>query len=219
MVANSDGNGAFDREYFRGRPDPRSAGRSVLYWNEEFRSTIWGHMTLVNLSSLVEPVYTGFANTTNPLDVPTNSDVADEAHLQNALVDYTHPGVNINDPYDGAYSAKAMPVDVALGKIDTLDVLGSSHLATIQVWYRLLNCGFNLPASAGTDCFLNRIRSRVPGGDRAYVRIDGPFSYENWIEGLRAGRSFVTSGRWKRNYPVKQATVPETRSNWITRPT
>ena len=27
------------------------------------------------------------------------------------------------------------------------------------MWYRLLNCGFHLPASAGTDCFLNRIRS------------------------------------------------------------
>ena len=61
MVANSDGDGVFDREYFRGRPDPLSNERTVLYWNEEFRSTIWGHMTLLNLDHLVEPIFTGFA--------------------------------------------------------------------------------------------------------------------------------------------------------------
>ncbi|WP_410963647.1 hypothetical protein, partial [Salmonella sp. SAL4455] len=42
MVANSDGDGVFDREYFRGRPDPLSSDSIVLYWNQEFRSTIWG---------------------------------------------------------------------------------------------------------------------------------------------------------------------------------
>src|SRR5262249_53073718 len=58
MVANSDSNGIYDREHFRGRPDPLSDERTVLYWNEEFRSTIWGHMTLLNLKHMVEPVYT-----------------------------------------------------------------------------------------------------------------------------------------------------------------
>ena len=46
MVANSDGDGVFDREFFRGRLDARSTPRTLLYWNQEFRSTIWGHMTL-----------------------------------------------------------------------------------------------------------------------------------------------------------------------------
>jgi hypothetical protein len=51
-----------------------------------------------------------------------------------------------------------------------------------------------LPASAGTDCFLNRIRSRYSGADRVYVNIDGPLDYQKWIAGLRVGRSFVTNG-------------------------
>ena len=51
MVANSDGDGVFDREFFLGRPDPLSTDRTILYWNEEFRSTIWGHMTLLNLQA------------------------------------------------------------------------------------------------------------------------------------------------------------------------
>src|SRR5262249_40423070 len=49
-------------------------------------------------------------------------------------------------------------------------------------------------ASAGTDCFLNRIPSKLPGSDRAYVKVDGPFSYRGWIDGLKAGRTFVTNG-------------------------
>jgi len=193
VVANSDTDGVFDREFFRGRPDAVSSAEHVLYWNEEFRATLWGHMTLVNLKHLVEPIMTGFQDTTNPWDSPSNSDIADRTHLQGGHVNYTHAAQNLADPYLSAYSAKALPVDVALGKIDSLDINGSFE-ATVPLWHRLLNCGFRLPASAGTDCFLNRIRSRLPGSDRAYVKIEGPFSYDGWIQGLKAGRSFVTNG-------------------------
>jgi len=193
MVANSDTDGVFDREFFRGRPDPISTSETILYWNQEFRSTHWGHMTLVNLNQLVEPIFTGFKDTTNPWDIPTNSDIADRTHLQKGLVNYTHGAQNPDDPYLGAYAGKSIPVDVALGKIDTID-LNASYAGTVPLWYRLLNCGFHVPGSAGTDCFLNRIRSQLPGASRVYVKIDGQFSYQAWIEGLRAGRSFVTNG-------------------------
>jgi Tol biopolymer transport system component len=193
VVANSDTDGIFDREYFRGEPDPVSTKEHVLYWNEEFRATLWGHMTLYNLKHLVEPIMTGFRGTTNPWDVPTNADIADHTHLQGGHVNYTHPAQDPRDPFITAYSAKAMPVDVALGKIDSLDV-NAGYEATVPLWYRLLNCGFRLPASAGTDVFLNRIRSRLPGSDRAYVKVEGPFSYGAWVRGLKAGRSFVTNG-------------------------
>ena len=194
MVANSDGNGTFDRQYFRGTPDPLSTDETVLYWNQEFRSTIWGHMTLLNLKQLVEPIYTGFAHTTNPHDYPTNSDVADSTHDQHGHVNYTHPASNVMDPYLTAYAAKAIPLDVALGKIDSMDVMGSNHRANMPLWYRMLNCGFQLPAAAGTDCFLNRIPSRLPGQDRVYVEVPGEFSYQGWIDNLQAGRTFVTNG-------------------------
>jgi hypothetical protein len=196
MVANSDGDGVFDRQFFRGGPDPMSARRRVLYWNEEFRSTIWGHMTLVNLERLVEPIFTGFAATTNPFDLPSNADIASRTRAEKGVASYTHPASNRESPYDGAYSAKGLPIDAALGHIDTVDVMGFGYDATLPLWYKLLNCGFRLPAAAGTDCFLNRIGSFPPGWGRAYVRIDGEFSYARWIEGQRAGRSFVTTGPW-----------------------
>lgn len=193
MVANSNTDGVFDREFFRGRPDPLSTAETILYWNQEFRSTSWGHMTLLSLDRLVEPIFTGFKDTTNPWDVPTNADIAERTRRQQGLANYTHVARNIGDPYLGAYSAKGLPVDVALGVIDTLDLNGA-YAASVALWYRLLNCGFRLPPSAGTDCFLNRINSQLPGADRVYVRIDGAFSYKSWIDALRAGRSFVTNG-------------------------
>src|SRR5581483_10433613 len=90
IVANSNGDGIFDRSFFRGGPDPRSTGETILYWNQEFRSTVWGHMTLVNLKQVVEPVRTGLKDTTNPWDIPTNADVADRTHWQQGHVNYTH---------------------------------------------------------------------------------------------------------------------------------
>lgn len=193
VVANSDTDGIFDREFFRGRPDSVSGPRNILYWNQEFRATLWGHMTLVNLRQLVEPIMTGFAGTTNPWDAPTNSDIADHTHLQGGHVNYTHPAQNPADPYGTAYSAKSLPVDVALGKIDSIDI-NQQYEGTVPLWHRLLNCGFRIPASGGTDCFLNRVQSGLPGSSRAYVRVDGEFSYAGWIQGLKAGRTFVTNG-------------------------
>lgn len=193
VVANSDTDAVFDREFFRGRPDHLSTQETILYWNQEFRSTFWGHLTLVNLKQLVEPIFTGFKDTTNPWDVPTNSDIALETHRHHGHSNYTHPFRHLEDPYKGPYSAKGIPVDVALGHIDSLDI-NSGYPTPLRTWYQFLNCGFQLPASAGTDCFLNRIRSRYPGQDRVYVNIDGPLDYQKWIAGLRTGRSFVTNG-------------------------
>jgi len=150
-------------------------------------------MTLVNLKQVVEPVMTGFRDTTNPWDVPTNADIADRTHWQKGHVNYTHAIQNPAKPFENPYAAKGLPIDMALGKIDSLD-LNNSYAGTVPIWHRLLNCGFRLPPSAGTDCFLNRIFSQLPGSDRVYVRLDGPLTYAAWIDGLKKGRSFVTNG-------------------------
>lgn len=192
MVANSDADVVFDRPFFRGGPDPLSTEETILYWNQEFRSTLWGHMTLINLQQLVEPLFTGFAGTTNPHDLPSNADIADRAHWQKGLVNYTHVSQG-QDWLKTPYAAKSIPIDVALGAIDTLDI-NNFWAASVPLWYRLLNCGFRVPATAGTDVFLNRIDSRLPGGDRVYVHLDGPLTYPSWIDGLKNGRSFVTNG-------------------------
>ncbi len=136
----------------------------------------------------------GFLDTTNPRDVPTNADIADRTRAQKGAVSYTHPASNPDSFYDGAYAAKGLPVDAALGRIDTMDVMGSGYEASRRLWYRLLNCGFRVPAAAGTDVFLNRITSYPPGWGRCYVKLTNGLSYDEWMQGQKAGRSFITTG-------------------------
>ncbi|MFV1995364.1 MAG: CehA/McbA family metallohydrolase, partial [Verrucomicrobiales bacterium] len=194
VIANSDGEAVFDREFFLGQLDPRSTGDTLVYWGQEFRSTIWGHLTLSNLSQLVEPIMTGFPGTTNPWDVPTNADIAQRVSDQGGLVGYTHPAGNPLDLYDQPYASKGLPVDAALGRIALMDVHGHTYKGSTQLWYRLLNCGLPVVGSSGTDVFLNRLRSLPPGWARTYVHLPDGLGYQSWTEGQRAGRSFFTNG-------------------------
>jgi len=59
-------------------------------------------------------------------------------------------------------------------------------------WYDMLNLGFRITPTAGTDypC----VAPRIPGQERFYTKVEGPFTYKNWLEGVRAGRTFVTTG-------------------------
>jgi hypothetical protein len=60
-----------------------------------------------------------------------------------------------------------------------------------QTYYALLNCGFRLRPSAGTASGVHPVPL---GFGRVYVRLPDGFSYQAWMEGLAAGRSFVTTG-------------------------
>lgn len=60
-----------------------------------------------------------------------------------------------------------------------------------QTYYALLNCGFRLRPSAGTASGVHPVPL---GFGRVYVHLPDGFSYERWMQGLNAGRSFVTTG-------------------------
>ncbi|HYO84645.1 MAG TPA: hypothetical protein VES20_24800, partial [Bryobacteraceae bacterium] len=61
LVANAEGARTYDREFFEGKPSMLSTANHILYWNEEFRNRIvYGHMALLNLTALTDPLYTSF---------------------------------------------------------------------------------------------------------------------------------------------------------------
>ena len=60
-----------------------------------------------------------------------------------------------------------------------------------KCYYALLNCGFDMKPSAGTASGVHPVPL---GFGRVYVHVEEPFTYGKWIEGLAAGRSFVTTG-------------------------
>ena len=64
-------------------------------------------------------------------------------------------------------------------------------LWAMEVYYKFLNCGFKLPASAGSA---SGVKPSPLGYERVYVRLAGKFSYRDWFHGLKAGRSFATNG-------------------------
>ena len=61
--------------------------------------------------------------------------------------------------FDGA-SIKELPVDLALGHRTAMDVLSNNdENATMEMWYRLLNCGFRVAIPAGTDAFRRLLKN------------------------------------------------------------
>ncbi len=186
-----------DIAYFRTDADPVSTPTFLLRHAQEFHTSVWGHLGLLGLRShYLLPEYAGYPNTAAASLALTNAVVADFAHAQGALVGYVHPFDARPDPTDTtAPLLYELPVDVALGKVDYLEVMGySDHLITSEIWYRLLNCGFRLPAAAGTDAFPNFASLRGPPGlVRVFVQSGAKLDHGRWLAGLRAGRTFVTN--------------------------
>jgi TolB protein len=80
--------------------------------------------------------------------------------------------------------------------VDYYEALGfvDDYEATARVWFRLLNCGFRLPAGAGTDAMANFASLRGPVGmNRVFVR-SGTLEHRRWLSQLKQGRSFATNG-------------------------
>src|SRR2546426_528203 len=119
------------------------------------------------------------------------------AHEQGALTGYVHPFDATPDPANTDEPlTHDLPVGAALGKVDYFEVVGfSNHLVTSGIWYRLLDCGFRLPAGAGTDAMANFASLRGPVGmNRVYVRTGVRPDHARWLAGIRAGRTFATNG-------------------------
>ncbi|MBM3966495.1 MAG: hypothetical protein FJ308_15740 [Planctomycetes bacterium] len=62
---------------------------------------------------------------------------------------------------------------------------------THQTYWALLNCGLRLQPTAGTATGVHPVPI---GFGRVYVHTPGGFNYDRWIDGLKLGNSFVTTG-------------------------
>ncbi len=178
-----------------------SDGQGFVAQGQEFHTSYWGHRGLLNLKEhLLLPGYAGYPNTAAASLYPMNSDVYDMAHAQGALVGAVHPFDEEPNPFatPAQRITDELPVDVALGKLDYMEIVGfSDHKSTAAVWYRLLNLGFHIPAGGGTDATTNYaapIRGNV-GFDRVYVQVPaGPLNFASWTDALANGKSFATNG-------------------------
>jgi TolB protein len=186
-----------DIAYFSPELDPISNEHFVLQHAQEFHTSYWGHLGVLNLTrNLILPGYVAYANTAAASPFPTNAQVADLAHGQTALVGYVHPLESVPHPEKDPLTYE-LPADVALGKVDYIEVVGfADHKSTAEVWYKLLNCGFRLPTAGGTDFMGNYASLRGPAGlNRVYAEVPaGPLKLQSWLNSIKAGRTFATNG-------------------------
>jgi len=190
-----------DIAYFSVQPDPVSDKDFLLMHSQEFHTSFWGHLGVIGLREhYLLPDYVAYPNTAAASLYPSNATVADNAHAQGALVGYVHPFDTLPDPVNDPVLHNALPVDVALGKVDYFEVVGfSNHRITAEIWYRLLNCGFRLPAAGGTDAMANFSSLRGPvGQNRVYVDTGKPLAdpsarQAQWLGALSKGRSMATN--------------------------
>jgi TolB protein len=179
--------------------DPASTPTTLVVHGQEFHTSYWGHLGLLGLKgNILLPGYAGYPNTAAASLFPTNADVADLAHGEGALVGYVHPFEEPPQPLTrpAHTDADELPVDVALGKVDYMEIVSfADHQATAGVWYRLLNLGFRMPAAGGTDAMADYAILRGPVGlNRVYASVpDGPLASGEWLEALRQGRTFATN--------------------------
>ncbi len=170
-------------------------GETTLYQAQEYHTSYWGHLGLLHLDDhFLTPDFSSYRHTALASPYPHNGVVADLAHQQGALVGYVHPYDSLPEPGTAERLTHAFPADLALGKADYIEVVAfADHLATAEVWHRMLNLGFRIPAGAGTDAMSNYASLRGPVGlNRVYLRtLDrSPSALK---ETLRQGKGFVTN--------------------------
>jgi hypothetical protein len=187
-----------DVTLFGGGLDPVSTAATLVKHDQEYHTSWWGHTGHLGLKQfLILPDYAGYADTAAASLFPDNATIMDLAHGQGGVSGYVHPfDPPVPDPSGTDPITNGLPIDVALGKADYMEIVGfSDHLTTAEVWYRLLNAGLRLPAGGGTDAMANYASLRGPVGmNRVFVRSGSKLDYGAWLAALKAGWTFATNG-------------------------
>ncbi|MFO0953242.1 MAG: CehA/McbA family metallohydrolase, partial [Isosphaeraceae bacterium] len=121
--------------------EARSPGYSVRS-GEESRSEFYGHINLLGPERIVRPLSVGSMYANSPPAYPYPARIFSEGRSLGAVVGYAH--------FDGSMTHSTLPLDLALGNIDFVEVFQFGLLKTDR-WYELLNAGFRVTGIAGSD--------------------------------------------------------------------
>ena len=110
--------------------------------------------------------------------------VFERTRLGGATTGYAHLGELFN-------GRRGLALDVPFGLVEFIEVLQGGRLST-QVWYSFLNLGFKVLPVGGADW--PYFGPTLPGVERTYVKVDGPFTIDSWLAGFRRGHAYVTNG-------------------------
>ncbi len=178
-----------------GEPIPLSTSETILRYSQEYRG-YFGHFALIGIDEFKMPMIGGVPSTPFAPDTLGLGHI-DAARAEGGIAGFVHP---FNGPTatPGDVGRRDLPVLAALGKADFYDVVSvaSRELESAAVYYRLLNSGIRLAATGGTDNFSDVWFDASGGTARTYARLapGEAFGFSTWIDAVRAGRTFATSG-------------------------
>jgi hypothetical protein len=198
LVANKE-NRVFDYQYFEPGGGEHSVSKNdpetKMLVGEEYRPPFYGHVFMLGLRDhLLSPFVTGYEGTGIESLYPSNTDMFRKALEQNAVTGYVHAFSGDTDPLAGDLGvAKGFPVDAALGTTQCLEWSNSSR-AQLKVWHHALNNDLRVTPTGGEDSISNLHSSKLVGSVRTYAYLGQDFSVAKWLDALRQGHTFFTSG-------------------------
>ena len=80
-----------------------------------------------------------------------------------------------------------------LPAVDFLSMVDTPYVWELNIWYHTLNVGYRTRVSGETD--FPCIYGEKVGLGRSYVKLDGKLDYDQWCEGIRQGRNYVSDGK------------------------
>jgi hypothetical protein len=184
--------GDFDGRNTWGAAESGGEGEYLLRVGTENRQHLMGHISLLGYGGrMITPLCTGGPDESGMGDglEALMSDWARQCKAQGGLVVMPH------FPQPRLENAST----IVHGDIDAVEMCSWNDLYSgidpysLVDWYRYLNCGYFVPAVGGTD----KMTASTPiGAVRTYARLDPgvALTYENWMQAVRGGHTFVSYG-------------------------
>jgi hypothetical protein len=144
----------------------------------------YGHVMLLHLPELIQPVSIGPGITKQGTDSPPLARGIDTARGLGSTIIWCHNQWGLED----------IPNWLG-GKLHANNIFdGGTHGSYRHSFYRYLNAGLKVPFSTGTDWFIYDFSRVYVVADEGQVIGNKYLSSEEWLKHLAAGRSFITNG-------------------------
>ena len=192
----------YQKQFFSAKDHPLSKPNQLMHYDLEvsgFPSSHAGHIILLNLKQQDYP------GTKKIEDWPAwDLPIFRWAKSQGAIVGFAHSGWGLQvsgkelpsyqmPGFDGI-GANEYIVDVTHpNTVDFISAVDTPYVWELNIWYHTLNVGFRTRISGETD--FPCIYDGKVGLGRTYAKVDDALTYEGWLRGLQAGRSYVSDGK------------------------
>jgi hypothetical protein len=190
------------KRYFEGKTNALSTPDHLLRYDVEvsgFPSSHCGHICLLRLHEQDYPG-TKLIEDWPSWDLP----IFRWAKSQGAVVGFAHSGWGLDigptkelpnyvvPPMNGI-GANEYLVDIAHDQCDFISTVDTPPVYELNIWYHTLNCDYRCRISGETD--FPCIYGQRVGLGRSYVHLDGKLNFDEWADGIKQGRCYVSDGK------------------------